>query len=45
MNICQNCVHYEAPAEDDNRESCSCASDEAAFQTGLSPSRALLSGT
>lgn len=41
MSICQNCVHYEAPTEEDNRESCSCAGDEAAFQMGLSPSWAL----
>lgn len=41
MNICQNCIHYEAPTEDDKRESCNIAGEYAAFQMGLSPCWAL----
>lgn len=32
MGICQNCIHYEAPTEDDEAESCNIACDEIAFQ-------------
>lgn len=35
MSICQNCVHYEAPTEEDERESCNIAGEYAAFQMGL----------
>jgi hypothetical protein len=41
MSICQNCIHYEAPTDDDKRESCSCAGENAAFQMGLAPCWAL----
>lgn len=34
MSICQNCIHYEAPSAEDERESCQIACDEVAFQMG-----------
>lgn len=34
MSICENCIHYEAPTEDDQRESCTSACEEVAFQMG-----------
>lgn len=35
MSICRNCIYYEAPTEEDNRESCKIACDEVAFQMGV----------
>lgn len=41
MSICQNCIHYEPPTEDDDRESCNIIGEYAAYQMGLSPCWAL----
>lgn len=41
MSICQNCIHYEPPTEDDDRESCNIAGENASFQMNLLPCWAL----
>jgi hypothetical protein len=35
MSICQNCIHYEAPTDDDPRESCNIAPESVAYEMAI----------